>query len=261
MKSLFTSALSASWTAFVFGFLPLLVLLGAAPTPTIEMLDMGPSREVHFLAAFEPGEPDGDKFAKDDEDVDAAEEQVEDGTNDTAPAEGETVAAATAPEAEKPAPEAPTTEAAPVGRREGTKDGEGAKVARKPKKKKHCTAKDSDDIRKVDTTNYVVSRSLLDFHTQSIKHIMSLGWSGPYDGDDGTKGWRIAGFGCKSDLYIGGLRRNDVVLAVNGKPTRNVVQVYGLYRKLRRNNSFEIEILRKGERKVLRYKVVENVTA
>jgi len=261
MRSLFTSALSASWTAFTFGFLPLLVVLGAAPTPTVELLDFGPSREVHFMAAFEPGEPDGDKLAKDDEEVEAAPEQLEDGTNDNAPAKGETVAAATTPEAAEPAPEAPPTEAAAIGRREGSDDGEGAKVARKPKKKRHCKSVESDDIRKLDGTTWAVSRSLLDFHTQSIKHIMSLGWSGPYDGDDGTKGWQIAGFGCKSDLYIGGLRRNDVVLAVNGKPTRNVVQVYGLYRKLRKKNSFEIEILRKGERKVLRYQVVESVTA
>ena len=83
----------------------------------------------------------------------------------------------------------------------------------------------------------------------------SLGWSGPYDGD-AHQGWKIGGFSCNSPLYHAGLRRGDVILTVNDKPTRTWLQVFGLYRKLRRHDEFRVVLLRKGQTKVLQYTLV-----
>lgn len=103
---------------------------------------------------------------------------------------------------------------------------------------------------------WTVNRNLVDWYTKSFKRFNSLGWSGPYENDD-YKGWKIGGFGCNSPLHFAGLRRGDIVLTVNDKPTRNWLQIFGMYNKLRRKDRFEVVVIRRGKRKVLNYTLVD----
>lgn len=112
------------------------------------------------------------------------------------------------------------------------------------------------DVKDSGQEKWLVNRNLVEYYTKSIKRFNSLGWSGPFQNDE-YRGWRIGGFGCKSPLYHAGLRRGDIVLTVNSKPTRTWLQVFGAYTKLKRKDDFEIVLIRRGKRKVLRYHLYE----
>lgn len=90
-----------------------------------------------------------------------------------------------------------------------------------------------------------VDRSLVEYYTASLSRFMELGYSEPFN-KDGTKGFYIGGFGCKSPVYKAGLRRGDVLLRVNGQKTRTWVGVFFLYKKLKNKDVFEVELIRKG---------------
>jgi hypothetical protein len=100
-----------------------------------------------------------------------------------------------------------------------------------------------------------IDRSLVDAYTDNLESFMRLGYSEPYD-EDGVKGWYISGFGCGSPVYKAGFRRADVLLSVNGKPTRSWVGVFFLYQKLKNREDFEVALVRKGEPMTLRFRVV-----
>jgi len=113
----------------------------------------------------------------------------------------------------------------------------------------------SDDIQPKGGNTFDVRRQLVDYYTGNLKKFNSLGWSGPYD-ENNVKGWEIGGFGCNSPLHFAGLRRGDVILSVNGKNTRNLLQLFGAYRKLKHDVDFEVLVLHKGQRKLMRYRLV-----
>lgn len=127
-------------------------------------------------------------------------------------------------------------------------------LANKHRRSKKCDPS-HPEVAPIANAHWSVTRKTVDYYTSSIKRFNSLGWSGPYDSDE-THGWKIGGFSCNSPLYHAGLRRGDVILTVNDKPTRTWLQVFGLYRKLRRHNQFRVVLLRKGEQKVLEYTLV-----
>jgi hypothetical protein len=104
--------------------------------------------------------------------------------------------------------------------------------------------------------HWTVDREIVDYYTASIARFNSLGWSGPHSADD-LKGWKIGGFDCNSPLHFAGLRRGDIVLRVNGKPTRTWLQVFGAYTKLRKKAEIEVQLVRRGEHHTLRYTLVE----
>lgn len=112
------------------------------------------------------------------------------------------------------------------------------------------------DVKPDGADHWEVNRELVDYYTANFKRFNSLGWSGPYESDT-VKGWKIGGFGCNSPLYFAGLRRGDVVLTVNEKPTRTWMQILGTYTRLRRKDDFEVVLVRRGATKVLRYTLVD----
>lgn len=130
-----------------------------------------------------------------------------------------------------------------------------AERAKRSSQRSRCPSS-HPDVRRLESGRWTVNRSLVEYYTRSIKRFNSLGWSGPYE-NERYKGWKIGGFGCKSPLYHAGLRRGDIVLTVNDKPTRTWLQVFGAYTKLKRKDQFEVVVVRRGKRKVLHYTLVQ----
>jgi hypothetical protein len=104
-----------------------------------------------------------------------------------------------------------------------------------------------------------IDRSLVDYYTESLGRFMELGYSEPFN-KEGTKGFYIGGFGCRSPVYKAGLRRGDVLLRVNGQKTRTWVGVFFLYKKLKNKDHFEVELIRKGSDtpQTLHFRVVDS---
>lgn len=100
-----------------------------------------------------------------------------------------------------------------------------------------------------------VDRRLVEYYGSSIARLDSLGWSGRHS-EEGEQGWKIGGFGCNSPLHHAGLRRGDIIRSVNGRPTKNLVQVFNTWRKLKRYDDFEVVVLRRGETLKLRYRLI-----
>lgn len=100
-----------------------------------------------------------------------------------------------------------------------------------------------------------IDRSFVRAMTKNLKTFMSLGYSRPYRNGD-TKGWFISGFGCTSPVFKAGFRRSDVLLTVNGKKTRTVTGVFMLYLKLKNKSDFEVRLLRRGQERTLKFRVV-----
>lgn len=138
-----------------------------------------------------------------------------------------------------------------VMRRHGASEGAGR--ARKGRKAR-CDV-EWPQIEKVGERSWLVERDLVEYYGASIQRLDSLGWSGRH-GEEGEEGWKIGGFGCNSPLHHAGLRRGDIIRSVNGKPTRNLVQIFLTWRKLRKHDDFEVVILRRGETLRLRYRLI-----
>ena len=134
-------------------------------------------------------------------------------------------------------------------------DGTEAKPARKPGRSGKC-AEPNPAIRKVADATWSVQRDLIDYYTATMDRFNSLGYSHKWDGEDGSKGWQIGGFGCSSPLWKAGLRSQDVIQEVNGKKTYNVLQLIGIWISQRKKEDFVVHVLRKGEPVVLSYKVL-----
>lgn len=120
--------------------------------------------------------------------------------------------------------------------------------------KARCTTDHSHVIQR-DGEAYIVERALVEYYTQNLERFMSLGWSRRYN-EDGVKGWYVSGFGCNSHVFHAGFRRGDVIQSVNGIKTKNLLQVYRVYTKMKRVDAFEVRLLRKGRPVVLTYTLV-----
>lgn len=179
-----------------------------------------------------------------------------------APPKGEPQAPSQAPEIQAPGPE---TVASGSTDQEAKNDGprmrpegkgpSGAGSGRPKKGKKAKCPESHPDVRLADSGTYEVTRTSIDYYTASIERFNQLGWSEAYR-EDGTKGWKIGGFSCKGILWHAGLRSGDIIQTINGKKTNNALQVIWLYTTMRAKKDFEVVVLRKGERKTLKFHVV-----
>lgn len=163
---------------------------------------------------------------------------------------------AQAPVPVRPQPGAPTDAVAPPsgpGASEG-RSGSGSGRARRRRRSPRCEAP-HPHVREAADGVVEIDRSFVEDVTKDLQSFMSLGYSRPHHEDD-VKGWYISGFSCSSPVHKAGFRRRDVLLRVNGKKTRSWVGVYLLYQKLKKKSDFEVELLRGGEPKTLRFRVV-----
>lgn len=153
--------------------------------------------------------------------------------------------------------------APPSGKGKGTSRGEGSGAggAETPatrsgttrrRSRKQCP-KSFDGIRRRRDGVYEVDRSLVSYHTSSVKHFNELGWS---QANKKGKGWYVTGFNCFGPLWHAGIRRRDLIMRVNGKRTNNMMQVMLLWPKVKAQKHFEVEIERNDKPITLRYEVV-----
>ncbi len=127
-------------------------------------------------------------------------------------------------------------------------------VQRRRRRRERCRAP-HPHVRQAEDGVIEIDRSFVDQTTKNLRTFMKLGYSRPYR-EEGVKGWYISGFGCASPVFKAGFRRKDVLLTVNGKKTRTVTGVFMLYLKLKKKSDFEVELLRRGRPKTLRFRVV-----
>lgn len=134
-------------------------------------------------------------------------------------------------------------------------DGEGGGSGGKKRGSRARCNKPMPEIQAAGERYWTVERDLVEYYTASFARLNSLGWSGRYDEGD-ERGWKISGFGCNSPLYRAGLRRGDVIQSVNGRKTYNLVQVFATWKKLRKMDEFEVQVLRRGETIRLTYRLI-----
>ncbi len=111
-------------------------------------------------------------------------------------------------------------------------------------------------INKAGRATFDVQRDLLSWYAKHPGKLDNLGWVARHEGADGKPdGFRLGGVSCGSDLHQAGLRAGDVVHSVNGKSINNVAQALFAYTSLKKSDELEVVITRKGERKVLTYRL------
>ncbi|MCB9682591.1 MAG: hypothetical protein H6733_14090 [Alphaproteobacteria bacterium] len=272
---------------------PMLVIV-ASSIPQVVAVMPEPTRRVTLMLDGVQGLADALTEGADGDDGDAlvedAADEADDGDDDALAGGDETPAAAPepppppppAPEPEverlpdpkpapkpEPAPEPPpeaepaaaappaaddAVAEAPVDAAKAPTEGDGGKRTRKDKRAGRC-GENHPDIIATGDQSWQVRKTLIEYYTSSVEHLNTLGYSRRYE-EDGVKGWLVGGFGCLSPLYKGGLRSQDVVQAVNGKKTNNVLQLFGIWLSQRNKKAFEIEVLRKGQPVTLHYEVI-----
>lgn len=115
----------------------------------------------------------------------------------------------------------------------------------------------SPHIRSLQPDSYEVDRVLVNKYAYNINALLKLGWVYPHEDATGRRdGYRIGGIRPGNILYQGGLRSRDIVMSVNGRPTRNMTQVLLAHSQLNFRNEFEVVVMRRGVIKVLNYSVV-----
>ncbi len=144
-----------------------------------------------------------------------------------------------------------------VGDGEGDGEGPGTLQRRRRARSAKCAA-DHPNVRTAADGIVEVDRSLVEYYTQSLERFMELGYSEPYE-RNGIKGFYIGGFGCTSPVYKAGFRRGDMLITVNGKKTRTWVGIFLLYKKLRRQTDFEVELMRRNDEspRTMHFRVVD----
>jgi hypothetical protein len=104
---------------------------------------------------------------------------------------------------------------------------------------------------------WTVDRDLLQSYTRNFARLDSLGWSKRHDGADGkADGMLIGGVKCNSDLHRAGIRSGDVVHSVNGRGVTSFLDAFFVYTKVRNDPVVKVEITRRGQRKLLVYRLV-----
>lgn len=131
----------------------------------------------------------------------------------------------------------------------------GASSTGKGKGKKPCPPP-SDAVTQVSDDKWRVQRDLLEFYAAHPGKLDNLGMVWTHEGDDGKPdGFRIGVPRC-GVLRQAGFRSGDIVHTINGRKVNNLVQAVAAYIALRNQKELEVAITRKGQRMVLRYRVV-----
>ena len=115
----------------------------------------------------------------------------------------------------------------------------------------------SPHIRELQPGHFEIDRVLVNRYAYNVNALMKLGWVYPHEDETGRRdGYRIGGLRPGNILYQGGLRSRDIVMSVNGRPTRNMTQVLLAHSQLNVRNECEVVVMRRGVVRVLRYSLV-----
>jgi hypothetical protein len=128
-----------------------------------------------------------------------------------------------------------------------------------PRARRHrCTTPSDPAIAASGEGSWTVNRSVVHRYTRDWSRLGELGWSRVHEDPTGrADGFEIGGVRCGSDLWDAGVRNGDVVHSVNGRAVRSVTQAVWAYGALRGEDDLSVRITRKGESRVLRYRLVD----
>ncbi len=249
---------AAAITLLTFGLGPM-VGLTAAALPAVEVLD-GP------IEGAPEGAIDLSTFVLTLEDVGLAAVATE-----PAPSDGDVTEVRDAGEAEPElaqtaagAPPRPATPD-PTQREEADRDDvpnawelarTGQRPVERPKGKRCESERTNPRIERTAKGSFAVDRSLVTWYIGHLGELNRLGWSSKQEGPDGSSvGMRIGGVTCGNDLHLAGIRSGDVVHRVNGHEVRSIPQAIGVYRKVRKDTTIQVELTRRGKPMTLTYEM------
>jgi hypothetical protein len=137
-------------------------------------------------------------------------------------------------------------------------DGTGKRVrkARKARRKrKACTPKDTGIVKS--GGSYQVPRELVDKYTDNAEAAQRLGVVAWHRGKTGEiEGIEVVRIHCGSPVRKMGIRRGDVITSVNGRAVDSLPRAASAYLKLRRKGKLSLQLVRKGEKVSVNYRVV-----
>lgn len=215
------------------------VVVVAAVSPPVPKVKVAPPR---------PPEP-----------VPAAPETVP--TEETAPTpEVEAPAAQTEVAAAPDLPPEPIVAVAAPAKPHAQGKGAQPRIGRKPSpsQKKHeaCVVNADDGIEELSPFSWSVKRDVVDYYATHIRELMKLGSVRAHREPDGKlRGFRVGLSKC-SLLREGGLRSGDVVRDVNGVEVHDIFGAIGTYFRLRKQEHFELNVVRRGKEMVLQYDLI-----
>ena len=124
------------------------------------------------------------------------------------------------------------------------------------RKNKRCNI-ENPGIQSKNDTHFEMSKDLIQYysmHWGEAAELAFLTWSRESSGE--IKGINIRQIPCNSPLKFTGLKRGDVVLAVNGTPMTSESKMMMVYGKLMIVKRIEFSILRDGKPLTIQYKIV-----
>ena len=127
---------------------------------------------------------------------------------------------------------------------------------KKNNKKRNCTV-DNPNIQKINARSYTLPRKLIRHYSRNwteASRLAYLGWS--KDANGTVRGVKIRHISCNSPLPFAGLKRGDVVTAVNGKSINSNAQLLKLYPRLFHWRTIELSVLRNGRPLKIQYQVI-----
>ncbi|HHO52374.1 MAG TPA: hypothetical protein ENK18_16260 [Deltaproteobacteria bacterium] len=128
--------------------------------------------------------------------------------------------------------------------------------AKESRRRRRCEVDPIPEIARSGAASWTVDRSLIRRYTLNFKALNALGWSRRHDGPDGRPdGMLIGGIRCNNDLYRAGIRSGDVVHTVNAHKVRNIAQAVLVYSKVHNDRLIRVEITRRGQRRILTYRL------
>ena len=112
-----------------------------------------------------------------------------------------------------------------------------------------------EDLKSVSKETYRLDRRFVEEQTADIGTILKDVFIVPVVRKGETVGFKFRYVKPGSLLYKYGLRSGDLILSVNGRPIRTVEEAFKIYNILRNENLVQVEIERRGKRKVLVYEI------
>lgn len=132
----------------------------------------------------------------------------------------------------------------------------GRKSMPRGKKNEACVVNADDGIEETSPFTWSVKRKVVDYYATHIRELMKLGSVRAHREPNGKlRGFRVGLSKC-SLLREGGLRSGDVVRDVNGVEVHDVFGAIGAYLRLRKQQHFELHIVRRGQEMVLQYDLI-----
>lgn len=112
-------------------------------------------------------------------------------------------------------------------------------------------------VERVAADRYEVQQALMDKYVKDLDEASKLAIVAWARDEAGTIiGFKVRRIRCGSPLHEAGFRNGDVVLAVNGRTIDNIPEAVKAYMKLRRKDTFRVEVQRGAQRVKLNYTLV-----